>query len=254
MSTEPEKVICADCGAVCIPSTSSTGYATYAAGTRVCYSCADKRQREELRDRSKPFCAYVSSDEKQITTWTGGQLMKVLDAKPCKLSRVSFTHDMKSFMSIRAVDCHGGYWFGRGSAGICIKMRPVKAKGLTMPALAKAKGLTMPALTKAQQKLLSRPDLSLCRDWFSLAAWYSRSHQREAGKALTRYGDHGSQISGVVRDHFPEEVKVRLRHSAHLVSECVESGFRCRPARVQNATLRALKEAVYARNGRGFYG
>lgn len=131
------QTICSDCGAICIPTGCGTGYATYARDTkhetRVCYSCADKRQREELKDRSKPFCAYVSSDGHEITSWTGGKLMKVVESFPCVLTRQSFTHDRKSFMSLRAVDCHGGHWFGRGSSGIAIKLRPVKYKGLSMP-------------------------------------------------------------------------------------------------------------------------
>jgi len=127
-----EKVVCAICGAECVPSGCSTGYATTPDNKRICYKCADARQREELKDRSKPFCAYLSSDGQKVTTWTGGELMTVTSSKPCQLSRVSFTHDMKSFRSIRARDVHGGLWFGRGSAGIVIKLRPVKAKGLTM--------------------------------------------------------------------------------------------------------------------------
>ena len=35
-------------------------------------------------------------------------------------------------------------------------------------------------------------------------------------EAMDRYGDHGSLISGVMRDHFPPHVKDRLRHLAAL--------------------------------------
>lgn len=102
-----------------------TGYATLPDGERICYPCADNRQIEELRDRSKPFCAYVGNGV--ISTWTGGKLMTVTRAIPCALSRRSNWHDARSFKSIHAVDVHGGHWAGRGSEGVVIKLRPVKA-------------------------------------------------------------------------------------------------------------------------------
>lgn len=90
----------------------------------VCYSCMDKLQIEDLKDRSKPFCAYVGKGI--ITTWTGGKLMTITKSRHCRLTRQSFTHDRRSYMSIHAVDVHGGHWAGRGSEGIVIKLRPVK--------------------------------------------------------------------------------------------------------------------------------
>lgn len=103
-----------------------SGYAVLPNGERICYACADKRQVEELKDRSKPFCAYVGRDN-SITTWTGGKLMTITRAWPCQLTRQSFTHDRRGYLSIHAVDVHGGHWAGRGSEGIAIKLRPVKA-------------------------------------------------------------------------------------------------------------------------------
>lgn len=52
--------------------------------------------------------------------------MDVIDRRPCKLTRLSFTHDRNGYVSIHAVDKHGGHWVGRGSDGIAIRMRPVK--------------------------------------------------------------------------------------------------------------------------------
>lgn len=94
-----------------------SGYAVLPDGTHICYACADAMQRDELLDRSKSFLAYVSCDGKQITTWTGGKLMDVTQSWPCKLSRISFTHDSRSYRCIRARDVHGAMWYGRGSAG-----------------------------------------------------------------------------------------------------------------------------------------
>jgi len=126
MKTETiETVICADCGEPCIPQGCGTGYAVLNDGKRICYPCADNRQIEELKDRSKPFVGYVGKDN-SITSWTGGKLMTITRAWPCQLTRPSNWHDSKSFMSIHAVDVHGGHWAGRGSEGIAIKLRPVK--------------------------------------------------------------------------------------------------------------------------------
>ncbi len=101
----------------------ATGYATLPNETNICYHCADKRQIEDLKDRSKHFCAYVGKGI--ITTWTGGKLMTITSQRPCELTRRSFWHDSKSFKSIHAVDVHGGHWTGRGSESIAIKLRPV---------------------------------------------------------------------------------------------------------------------------------
>jgi len=100
-----------------------TGYAEFE-GKRICYPCADKRQIEHLKDRSKPFGAYVGKGV--ITTWTGGKLMTITRSVSCKLTRQSWVHDRNSYRSIRAVDVHGGHWAGRGSEGIAITLRPVK--------------------------------------------------------------------------------------------------------------------------------
>lgn len=106
--------------------TGATGYATLPNGERICYPCADFLKREELKDRSKPFMAYVGKDN-EITSWTGGKLMTITSSRRCTLTRQSFTHDRKGYRSIHAVDVHGGHWAGRGSEGIIIKLRPVNS-------------------------------------------------------------------------------------------------------------------------------
>lgn len=93
----------------------------------LCYACADAAQIEGLKDRSKPFSAYLSSDGNTVTSWTGGKLMTVTRSTPCALTRQSFMHDSKSYRSIRARDVHGAYWFGRGSAGVCLRLRACKS-------------------------------------------------------------------------------------------------------------------------------
>lgn len=107
-----------------LPNTCASGYAVLPNRKKICYPCADKRQIEDLKDRSKPFCAYVGKGI--ISTWTGGKLMTITQSRSCLLTRQSFFHDRNSYRSIRAVDVYGKHWAGRGSEGISIKMRPVK--------------------------------------------------------------------------------------------------------------------------------
>lgn len=127
-----ETFTCADCMKTFpILTDGATGYAVLNEGTegiRICYSCADKRQVEALKDRSIPFVGYLSADEKTVTSWTGGKLMAVLYSVPCALTRRSNWHDARSFRSVRAKDIHGGEWIGRGSSGVAIKMRAVKSR------------------------------------------------------------------------------------------------------------------------------
>ena len=118
------KKACSDCGAPFVASDCTPGYATLQNRRRVCYLCCDKRQREDFKDRSEPFFAYLAGDK--ITTWTGGHLMNVTRSRPCRLTRLSFTHEKRGYRSIHAVDVHGGHWSGRGSDGIAIKLHPVK--------------------------------------------------------------------------------------------------------------------------------
>jgi hypothetical protein len=52
----------------------------------------------------------------------------------------------------------------------------------------------------------------------SRAAECSRLHGTAAREYEAIYGDHGPLVSGVVREHFPEEVKDRLRRLARAAS------------------------------------
>jgi hypothetical protein len=80
---------------------------------------------KKIRERSGPFVGYVDRNG-DLTTWKGHVLAKGEWVKPCKLTRISFIHDQKDYKSrwFRAPD--GGLWYGRGSPGVCITVRPVK--------------------------------------------------------------------------------------------------------------------------------
>ena len=120
---------CESCGTIAEFSAANscgTGYAVTSDNRMTCYSCARARSIEALRDRSRSFVAYISSDGRSITDWSGGMLARVTDSRPCLLTRASHWHDRHSYRSIHAVDPHGGHWHGRGSPGVCITLRPCK--------------------------------------------------------------------------------------------------------------------------------
>lgn len=103
----------------------STNYARDNQGNVFSDEGVDIRERRELLDRSKPYFAYLSSDGKRITGWKGNTLGTVIYSRPCKLSRMSFTHG-KDYQSVFVRDVHGGTWYGRSSPGVCITLRPHK--------------------------------------------------------------------------------------------------------------------------------
>ena len=82
----------------------------------------------------------------------------------------------------------------------------------------------------------------------------SRAHSKLASESLERFGDHGSPISGVVRDHFSDEVKDRLRALARTVTSESDLAYAARPKYVRLATIRNIGQAVARRDGSGFYG
>ena len=103
-----------------------TGYARTHDGREICYECADDEQRAHLLDR-EPTCAYLSTDGESVTTWSGGELGRVTWSRPARLTRQSFTHDRRSYRSVNVRDVHGNFWTGRGSPGVLIRLRPMKA-------------------------------------------------------------------------------------------------------------------------------
>jgi hypothetical protein len=119
---------CTDCGAD-LPKhppgyCGGSGYAITPENRRICYACADKRQVADLLDRSKPFCAYLSTSGLTITTWTGGKLMTVTRETDWRI--FGSRHSVGSCVS--AVDVHGKRWHGRGAGrGMAINLRPSKS-------------------------------------------------------------------------------------------------------------------------------
>jgi hypothetical protein len=104
---------------------STTNYARNDAGEVFSDEGVHLREVRALLDRSRPFPGYLSSDGKRLTGWKGNTLGHVIDSNPCELTRLSYTHG-KHYQSVRVRDVHGREWYGRGSPGICIRLRPTK--------------------------------------------------------------------------------------------------------------------------------
>lgn len=87
----------------------------------ICYACCHAHDVAELRDKSKPFTAYISSDGKQITNWPGAALMRITAETS---GRAGFGGEMHYW---RAVDVHGQHWHGKNSGrGMCVNLRACK--------------------------------------------------------------------------------------------------------------------------------
>jgi len=102
--------------------------------------------------------------------------------------------------------------------------------------------------------LLTRNDLIPALNCFREAASCSRRWNELFIASLKVYGDHGSQISGIGREHFPENIKALLRDLAHKVTQWNEKGRANRPRRVRVETMNRLAREVCQRDGSGFYG
>lgn len=82
------------------------------------------------------------------------------------------------------------------------------------------------------------------------AAACSRAHDRLARQSLLAYGDHGPNISGCVREHFPTPVKDRLRR---LASAASGSSFAYTLWRAAGGTLTTYRRE-HDKHSFGFYG
>jgi len=101
---------------------------TLPADSTICYSCADACQIRELIDGRENVYAYVSGDGRHITTWTGGELMRVRwMSGPDR--RVTPTGGRYERWYVDAVDVWGQEWRGVGS-GRCMSIRMRRVGGL----------------------------------------------------------------------------------------------------------------------------
>ena len=101
---------------------------------------------------------------------------------------------------------------------------------------------------------MNGPKFDAARKHFELACFFSRAHAALAADALRVFGDHGSDVSGVVREHFPSAVKDELRQLVRKVTEHTDAGYACRPRGVRTATIICLARSIATKQGAGFYG
>lgn len=102
----------------------ATGYARHSVTQKtMCYPCADKLQRGDM-EATQQFCAYIASDGKTVTTWTGGYLMLITQHGQ---SHNGFHGSTIHYW--RATDDAGRRWYGRnGGNGMSVMMKRVGVK------------------------------------------------------------------------------------------------------------------------------
>lgn len=102
--------------------------------------------------------------------------------------------------------------------------------------------------------MLNDPKFAAATYWFEKACEASREHALFARQMLAKYGSHGPDVSGCVRDHFPDHIKESLRNMARNVSRYSDNAHASRPRYVRETTMRKLARMVAQRDGSGFYG
>lgn len=110
-------------------------------------------------------------------------------------------------------------------------------------------------LTKTDKAILARADLAKSAEQFKIACYTSRHYSELCKAYVAEYGEgNGRAISGCYRDHFPHEVKDRLRNMAQSIGIYSKLAYSYKPKGVQTATIAKLGRAIARRDGSGFYG
>jgi len=136
------------CGHLSLPPDPSiggaAGYATTRDDQKICYSCADDREREALKTQDQMF-AYLSdrtdntepqapgsetqhtNGHRLITTWTGGFLMRVTSIVWRRVGFPDVTGRRPMRAYLHATDVHGQKWVGTSpGSGMYARMRRAK--------------------------------------------------------------------------------------------------------------------------------
>ncbi len=103
-----------DCGHTVTPKPDSvgTGKATDPeTGRTMCYPCAESDEREKIKT-ADTYTAYVSTDGKTLTTWTGAELAKITSRT--RGARRYGKDGPYRMCSITATTPDGAPWYGRG--------------------------------------------------------------------------------------------------------------------------------------------
>lgn len=81
------------------------------------------RYRSRVAERAGPVLGYMNSEGTLITTVNGDELARVTSLVPCKHNML---HTDTNYYSFRAQAPDNCNWYGRGSRGMAITMRPCK--------------------------------------------------------------------------------------------------------------------------------
>lgn len=103
-------------------SPGARGYGIDAGGGMHCYSCCHLRDISQLKDRTKPFGAYLSSDGKTVSTWPGDALGTVHSHGVAR----NGWHGSE-IHRFHVQDAHGAWWqaWGPGKGMYCT-LRAIK--------------------------------------------------------------------------------------------------------------------------------
>lgn len=102
--------------------------------------------------------------------------------------------------------------------------------------------------------LYNDPKFLLAREWFKDACLESQKHGKMLRHALDVFGDYGPNVSGVGKNHFPDETKQRLRDVARNVLFYSSMAWESKPKGVHDSTMRKLSRQCANKHGFGFYG
>lgn len=110
---------CASCGKDLPgpkPGGLATGYARTQGGARICYPCASGCEKREMLDAppGTRWFAYMSSDEKSVTGWTGNHLGYIWRLRRRRMyTPTGGRFDRYTFLMKNGADT----WSGTGSGG-----------------------------------------------------------------------------------------------------------------------------------------
>lgn len=92
-----------------------------------CYDCCNAAEIDAIKDRSGFFSCYLNCDGTEATTWPGGKLGDVVSRQ--KTSHAfgrSYSLNGDQRFAVQVKDVHGAMWHGKGYAGCCINLYPMK--------------------------------------------------------------------------------------------------------------------------------
>lgn len=118
---------CHDCGTLCDSFGIHKRFGTTSDGKVCCYDCCNKREEADFL-KSQRYTAYLSGDAKRVTTWTGGQLARVMYVKRSR-------HNMAGFVyRVWARDSKGREWYSQcGIPGQAMRLRLLKWTTKSIP-------------------------------------------------------------------------------------------------------------------------